>query len=55
MIPAMINRYYVLDLSANNSLAKALSGTVLQYKVDWGEATNEEIDGIVLKMFLQEN
>jgi polyhydroxyalkanoate synthase len=43
MIPAMINRYYVLDLSANNSLAKALSEQGFTvYKVDWGEATDED-------------
>lgn len=43
MIPAMINRHYVLDLSVNNSLAKSLNqaGFVV-YMIDWGEATAED-------------
>ncbi|MBC7474283.1 MAG: alpha/beta fold hydrolase [Candidatus Sericytochromatia bacterium] len=43
MIPAMINKYYILDLSENNSLAKSLSdeGHAV-YMIDWGEADPED-------------
>ncbi|MFN8672394.1 MAG: alpha/beta fold hydrolase [Candidatus Sericytochromatia bacterium] len=43
MIPAMINRYYVLDLSVNNSLAKSLSEQGFTvYMIDWGQASEED-------------
>lgn len=43
MIPAMINRYYILDLSETNSLCKELSEAGHQvYLLDWGEAGPED-------------
>lgn len=43
MIPAMINRYYIMDISNDNSLCKAMSdnGSPV-YVIDWGEATPED-------------
>jgi len=43
MIPAMINRYYIMDISKENSLCKAMSdnGSPV-YIIDWGQATPED-------------
>jgi polyhydroxyalkanoate synthase len=43
MIPAMINRYYIMDISNENSLCKSLSDSGYPvYIIDWGEATPED-------------
>ncbi len=43
MIPAMINRYYILDLSNDHSICKYLSDNGHPtYIIDWGEATAED-------------
>lgn len=43
LIPAMINRYYILDISKTNSLAKELSEDGHDvFVVDWGEAGPED-------------
>lgn len=43
MIPAMINRYYIMDISSENSLCKALSDSGYPvYIINWGEATPED-------------
>ena len=43
LIPALINRQYILDLSESNSLCKALSDAGYEvYLVDWGTATGED-------------
>lgn len=43
MIPAMINRYYIMDISNDNSLCKAMSDQGHPvYIVDWGQATPED-------------
>jgi len=43
MIPAMINRHYILDLNQENSLFKELSEQGFPiYLLDWGEATPED-------------
>jgi polyhydroxyalkanoate synthase len=43
LIPALINRNYILDLSETNSVAKALAEKgYAVYLVDWGTATEED-------------
>ncbi|MGE3727335.1 MAG: alpha/beta fold hydrolase [Candidatus Sericytochromatia bacterium] len=43
LIPALINRHYILDLSEKNSLCKALSEAGYEvYMVDWGTASEED-------------
>ena len=43
LIPALINRQYILDLSESNSLCQALSAAGYEvYLVDWGKATGED-------------
>lgn len=43
LVPALINRHYILDLSADNSLCKALSEAGYDvYLVDWGTAGPED-------------
>jgi polyhydroxyalkanoate synthase len=43
MIPAMINRYYIMDISETNSLCKELSENGHDvYLVDWGQAEPED-------------
>jgi polyhydroxyalkanoate synthase len=43
LLPAMINRYYILDINSENSLCRDLSekGHPV-YVIDWGEATPED-------------
>lgn len=43
LVPALINRQYILDLSETNSLCKSLSEAGYEvYLVDWGTATGED-------------
>lgn len=43
LIPALINRHYILDLSDKNSICKALVEQGYSvYLVDWGTATDED-------------
>ena len=43
LVPALINRQYILDLSETNSLCKSLSDAGYEvYLVDWGTATGED-------------
>lgn len=43
LVPALINRHYILDLSEDNSLVKSLSEAGYEvYLVDWGTPTAED-------------